>query len=304
MALVFGSDPEFFAGYMQNNELFVKPAAYFRKFLNVPAMAPESKHPVFIDKMNELGILIMEDGVAFEETILPDTNWENLFNRINLGKKILSDEILSKFPDECLPEVQTVPTIKYDVDRWQQYKKDPFFMQSMIFGCDRDYNALDYKTKNRVVNALKHWWRYGGGHIHISGSEWIKKEPILAVQSCIFTGGLAAVAFSDAPELDKARTFLYGKPDRYRPQEYNKLFNGIPNTDFGIEYRTPSNRWTNSYEHAAQLFKWLEIGIKNVLEGGLTLELLNKIGKESCEAILECNQPLAKELLSYVESRI
>lgn len=302
--LVFGSDPEFFAAYIKNGEHFVLPAGYFRKFLGITVSDPDSRHPVYINKMDECGVTVIEDGVAFEETVRPDTDWTKLFERIQLGKKILSDEILSKFPNECLPETQTLPTINFDVDRWQQYRKLPEFMNSMIFGCDRDFNALNFKAKNRTVNALKHEFRYGGGHIHVSGSEKIKEEPILAIQSLIFTAGLAAVAFSDTPELDKKRTYLYGKPDRFRPQQYNKLFNGIPNTDFGVEYRTPSNRWTNSFEHASQLFKWMEIGIHNVLEGNLVSEFMKTIVDDACNAILACDQPTAKQLLAYVESRI
>src|SRR5512139_3407104 len=100
VTLVYGSDPEFFAGYEKNGEKYVLPAAYFRKFLGVPAMQPDSKHPVFIDEMNELGVIVMEDGVAFEETVKPDIDWTKLFERIQLGKQLLAERILSKFPND------------------------------------------------------------------------------------------------------------------------------------------------------------------------------------------------------------
>lgn len=302
--LVFGSDPEFFAGYKNGNNLFVLPAAFFRKFLGIGVPNPNEKHPTFIDRWNEMGIIVMEDGVAFEETIRPDTDWTKLFERINVGKKLLADEILSKFPNECLPEVQTVPSINYDVERWQQYKNAPEFMMSMIFGCDQDFDADNYTTKQKVINALKHPFRYGGGHIHVSGSEKIKEEPILAIQSLKFTAGLAYAAFSSMPELDRQRTYLYGRPAKFRPQQYKSLFNDIPNTDFGVEYRTPSNTWTESFEHASQIFKWIEIGIHTLLEKGLVLDLLNTINKETQEAIINCDQASAKDLLAYVEARI
>ena len=78
----------------------------------------------------------------------------------------------------------------------------------------------------------------------------------------------------------------------------------MPDTNYGVEYRTPSNRWTNSFEHAEKLFKWIEVGIKNILLGGLTLELMEKIGHDACEAILACDQNTALDLLSYVEAKI
>jgi hypothetical protein len=302
--LVYGSDPEFFAGYKKNDELFVLPAAYFRRFLKVPVPNPDDKHPIFIDRWEELGIILMEDGVAFEETILPDTNWENLFNRINIGKALLESELLSKFPEYCLSDVQTVPTISYDVERWQEFKKMPEFMMSMIFGCDRDFDAFNYKVKQPVINALKHNKRYGGGHIHVSGSPIIKEEPVLAIQCLALTAGLAAVAFSSTPELDKERTYLYGKPGKFRPQKYKSTFNGIPDTDFGVEYRTPSNSWTSSFEHAGQIFKWIEIGIRNLLEQKLGLELLPNLEEDLKDTIVNCNQVKAKEMLAFVEAKI
>ena len=300
--LVYGSDPEFFAGKKdKNGNYFVVPPAWFRKYGKVPFM-DDIKHPVFLDAKEELGVIVMEDGVAFEETVTPDTDWKALFERIQIGKKLLSDRILSKFPNECEPEVLTLPTINYDVERWKKESKE--FQMCLIFGCDQDWDADNSNRAGKTVSALKHPFRYGGGHIHVSGSEKIKEEPILAIQSLKLTAGSVAVAFSDTPELDHDRTFLYGKPAKYRPQRYSSLFNNIPFTDFGIEYRTPSNRWTNSFQHAEQMFKWVEIGIRNLLEGGLVLELLEKINEDVRQAIINCDQKTAKELLSFVEARI
>lgn len=299
--LVFGSDPEFFAGYEKNGDHFVLPPAWFRVYGKINFM-PDIKHPVFLDAMKKHGVLIMEDGSAFEETVLPSTDWRELLERINIGRKLLSEYILSKFPNDCLPDVLTVPTINYEVDRWKKEKVE--FQMCQIFGCDQDNDAWNSNKAGRTENALKHPFRYGGGHIHISGSKAIKEEPILAIQCLTISAGLAAVAFSDSPELDKTRTYLYGKPGKYREQEYKSLFNNMPDTDFGIEYRTPSNRWTNSFEHAEKLFKWVEIGIRSLLEDKLGLELIPKIGKDACNALVNCDQKTAMQLLNYVETRI
>lgn len=302
--LVFGTDPEFFAGKKdENGKVWVLPPAVFRKDLGVDYI-PDVKHPVFIDQMKDMGIIIMEDGCAFEETILPSTDWKELFERVNIGKKLLSDTILSHYPDYCDPEVYTLPTIRYDWNKWYEFRKDPEWLMSLIFGCDQDYDADNYEVKGKVVNALRHNKRYGGGHIHVSGSRAIKMNPILAIQSLKFSAGLAAVAFSETPELDRKRTYLYGRPAKFREQKYSKLFNGIPYTDSGVEYRTPSNSWTRSFAHATELFKWAEIGIRNLLEGGLVHELLENINVETQQAIITCDQPKAKELLAYVEARL
>lgn len=302
--LVFGSDPEFFAGYKKDEKYFVLPPVWFREYGKVEYQfnPADARHPIFLDFMKEYGVKIIEDGVAFEETVIPSVDWKELFERINIGKKLLSDLILSKFSNDCEPETMTIPTINYDVERWKN--ESPEFRVCHVFGCDQDFDAWKKNSAGKVVNALKHPFRYGGGHFHVSGSEMIKEEPILAIQCLTLSAGLAAVAFSDTPDLDRERTFLYGKPGKYRPQVYGKLFDNIPNTDFGVEYRTPSNRWTNSFEHAEKLFRWIEIGIKNLLEGKLGLELIPKIGKEACNSVVKCDQNKAKELLSYIESRI
>lgn len=299
--LIWGSDPEMFAGYKKDGELFVLPPAWFRVYGGVDYV-PDVKHPVFIDAMKELGVLVMEDGVAFEQTIIPSSDWKELFDRINIGKKLLSSQILSKFPNDCLPDVQTVPTINYDVNRWSQ--EDIEFRMCLVFGCDEDRDAWDFDAPGKVINALKHPFRYGGGHFHVSGSKAIIEEPILAIQNLSMTAGLAAIAFSDSPDLDRARTYLYGRPGKYRPQHYSKSFNRKHNTKAGVEYRTPSNRWTSSFEHASQLFKWAEIGIRNLLEQGLGLELIPHIGQETQDAIVNCDQNKARDILAFVESKI
>lgn len=306
--LVFGTDPEMFAGYEKGGDTNVLPAAWFRKngipFIPDPKDPDLNKHPVFIDNWKRDGVIIMEDGVAFEQSIMPSTDWKELFEKIQLGKSLISKEILSNFPRDCMPKVQTIPTIGFEVSKWKEFKDDPEFMMSLIFGCDPDRDAWNKNKKGKKVNALKHPERYGGGHVHISGSKQIIENPILAIQCLTISLGLAAVGYSDTPELDKKRTFLYGVPGKYRYQEYNELFNNIPYTNVGIEYRTPSNRWTESFNHAKKVFEWAEIGIINLLEKGLGLELIPKIGEDSCDAVISCDQEKALQLLSFVESRL
>lgn len=301
--LVYGTDPEYFAGYVQKKKLFVLPPAWFRVYGKVPYIPEEIKgHHVFIDEMKESGVLVMEDGVAFEFTVKPSSDWKELFERVQLGKRLLSERILSKFSNDCLPEIISQPTINFDVKRWA--KENAEFRLCLIFGCDQDFDACNYNAPGKVIDALKHPFRYGGGHLHVSGSAAIKEEPILAVYSMLLTSGLSYVANSDTPELDKQRTYLYGRPGKYRIQEYSKLFNGMPNTDVGIEYRTPSNRWTSSIEQATQIFKWAEIGIKRLLEEGLVKELYPLLEKDAQKAIVECDQTAARQMLQFIETRI
>lgn len=297
--LVFGSDPEVFLGYKKDGNLFVMPPAFFRVNGIVPYME-NGRHPVF-DMDKENGITTVEDGVAFEFAVKPSTKWEEVFDRISLGKERLLKYIASQ-TNEVEQEVFSVPTINYEVDRWS--KENDEFQNCLIFGCDQDFDAWNHNKAGKVVDAKLHPYRYGGGHIHISGSKLIGDEPILAIQCLTLTLGLAAVANSKVPNLEKDRTFLYGQPGKYRQQKYGQQFENIPYTEIGIEYRTPSNSWTNSFEHAKEVFKWAEIGITVLLEQGLGVKLIKKLSADAKKAILGCDQKMAFEILNYVEEKV
>lgn len=298
--MLFGTDPEFFSGYLkEDGKLYVLPPVFFRKNLGV-SFIENGRHPIFLHGDN--GLIIHEDGAAFEMSLSPSTDWRQLWNEVNAGKKLLEERILNKFSDYCEPTVFTVPTIGYEVERW--IDEDDDFKYCVQFGCDPDRDAFDTERECKVLDASTHDKRYGGGHIHISGEQVIQENPISAIHSLALTAGLAAVAFSDTPELDRDRTFLYGKPGKFRIQNYRKEFNGIPYSNMGVEYRTPSNRWTANMNLAEKVFYWAEVGINVLLKKDLLSEVLGTLRTPATNAILECNQSLAAEILNYISERI
>lgn len=299
--LVFGTDPEFFASYTKDGKDYVLPPAFFRVYRDLE-FTPNESHPIFIDDMDNSGVKVIEDGVAFEFTIRPSQNWKELHDRIQLGRKMTSDLILSKFNEDCETMLKALPTICFDVERWGKEKEE--FQQCLIFGCDTSYDAWNEGESFPRVNAKKHPYRYGGMHIHISGREIIKEKPMLAIQMLTLTTGLAYVANSKVPELELLRTGMYGKPGNFRPQRYRELWDGIPYTDFGVEYRTPSNSMADNEEQCKEVFKWTKIGIDNLLPYDLGLDLIKKFAEDAKEAIVKCNQSLAGDILSYIETRI
>lgn len=293
---MFGADPEFFAGYEKDGQLFVLPPVYFRTELEVPYV-PHPKHPKFI-KQDE--ILWHEDGVAFELSIAPAHDWKDLFFGIQRAKELLNDQILSKFDGVCLPNVLSIPTINFDVERWKKMPDE--YRLCMIFGCDRDFDAFNMEKKCEIIDALLHPYRYAGGHIHVSGNVQFFYRPVDAIKCLAETTGLAAVAYSDLPELERERTFLYGKPGKFRPQQYKLDIKGP--YDCGIEYRTPSVRWTENIEHASKVFEWTTIGMTDLFESGRGVQVFDEIGNDVCKAILECDQNLALELLGHMETLV
>lgn len=301
--LIFGSDPEAFATYEKDGQLQTLPPYWFRKILGVESyLEPkdvDGKHPVFFD---EKEYKLIEDGAAFEMTILPSTSPRELWDRIQACAEMTSHRILSQFPDDCLPILQFLPTVGFEVNRWAGMPED-FFMSTM-FGCDPSQDAWNLQKKATITDASKHPWRYGGGHIHISGSEMIADEPILAVRCLSVTAGIAAIAYSDVPDLEKARTFEYGIPGNFRVQRYGKKNPFGPEYAVGAEYRTTSDRWCNDWRMAEKVFDWARIGVENLLETNLHYEILDVVGESAQQAILNCDQKMAMQILEYIEDRV
>jgi len=298
--LLFGTDPEYAPWYLKDGMAYVLPAAYFRMFLGVKTQ-PNGRHPIFVS--NDVSYC-HEDGVAVEIAVKPEHNWETLFDNVASARTLFENNVLKLFPNECEPTLAALPTINYEVERWLKYQDNPEFKHSMEFGCDPDEDAFHMEKKCKILDVSKHPERYMGGHIHISGSPTIAEEPILAVKSLAFTLGLAAIAYSDVPESEKARTFLYGLPGKHRVQKYGADNPYGKEYAVGIEYRTCSTRWTASREHAKQVFTWATIGIKNLLEGGLVKSLEKEISQDAVDSILNADQTKAQQILDYVSGLV
>lgn len=291
-----GTDPEIFCVYERDGTKYALPPVFFRQYRGVEFIE-NGNHPIFI-KRN--GWKLHEDGAAFEMAIPPSFNARDLFDSIQESVEAGNKEILANFPDDCEPNLQFLPTIGWDIERWKAEGKA--FYYATRFGCDPDNNAFDFNRLSPEIDA-KNWpFRYSGGHIHLSGSPWIREEPILAVKCQAITSGCAAIAHSDRPDLDQRRTETYGKPGKYRVQNYGKETPFGQDYQIGIEYRTPSSRWASSWEIAEPVLWWAEIGITHLLETDLGAILVEKYAHDACTAILEADQKLAGEILASVQS--
>lgn len=288
----FGADPEFFASYKnEDGGMSVLPPVILRTDFQFPA-EENGRHPIFARYGKTY---VHEDGAAFEMSTPPSENWKDIFNNLNEARANFEKDVLSKFPDVCDGKLHSLPAMNFQVQRW--LNRGPEFEMSTLFGCDADEDVFNMKAKCAVIDASQHPWRYAGGHIHVSGLEEIKKQPLMAIKSMVVTAGLASTAFSDVPELERERLFLYGRPGKFRIQEYS-------NGEVGVEYRTPSTRWTNDYAFAETVFEWAEVGMNNLLRDGLISSIEDKIMKPAQEAILNVDQEKAKQILSFIASKV
>lgn len=296
--LLFGTDPEVFAVYNKDGKLYTLPPHFFRTKLGVEA-SDDKRHPVFFQTSTAK---FHEDGAAFEMAIMPSHNPKDLFDRIHECMQQAEEMIIGKFAEFCQPKLQCLPTVGFDVERWKDEGED--FRMSTEFGCDPDLDAWDTEKKATVLDASKHPERYGGGHIHFSGSKFIQKDPILAVQMLSITAGVAAVAYSDVPELDKARTFLYGRPGKYRVQQYGSRNQFGKDYAIGVEYRTPSNRWVSDWNIAEKVFEWGRIALEELLPKKNAYDIVMEVSQSASNAILSANQEEAMGILSFINSEI
>lgn len=300
--ILFGADPECAALDFNGNAI---PPYYFRKVLGVQVAEEDERHPVFI--IGD-GFKVHEDGANFEFSVRPSHNPRELYEQIQAARHAADSQILSRFGNLVLPTLQFKPTVAWDVDRWNAAmisgEVDPEeFNMSTRFGCDPDEDIFDTNAC-KVMDVKNHPWRYCGGHIHVSGSKKIAEDHDMAIRCMVMTAGIAAIAFSPWPELEKARTFRYGRPGKFRVQNYGRNNPFGEEYSIGVEYRTVSATWAGDWSVAEPVLKWAEIGITILLENGLGAELSNEIIKPACEAILSANQELARQLLSHVESKL
>lgn len=297
--LLFGTDPEAFATYEKNGEIYALPPYFFRHYLHVPA-SEDPKHPVFLEKKGSYKA--HEDGAAFEMAIRPSFNPKDLWDTIQACSDDVSLNILSKFPEHCMPKLSFMPTVKFEVKRWEN--EAPDFFMSTQFGCDPDRDAFDTERRAEIIDASTWGYRYGGGHIHFSGDDHIQSDPILCVKTLALTAGIAAIAYSDVPDLEHDRTYLYGRPGKFRVQTYGNKNPFGKEYAHGIEYRTISGRWASDWNLAEKIFNWAKIAFESLIPSDKIGKLLQELSPTVTETILSADQNEARNILAYLETQI
>lgn len=277
----FGCDPEFFFVTNVNNKDYVISPALLNKFGNLNFISGDTKHPVFFENED---FKWMMDGVAAEITIKkPYKNPVKMFNIIQDAYGCLQ-EIASKVNFNFMGNKLDIsafrkPVVDIFPEWYEPFLSDEQIWQGFIYGCDQDFDAEDTNWV-QTADARKDKFRYGGGHHHISGDKLFYDYILPAIKLAAIYVGTFCIENSPYPELEIQRGQVYGRPVRFRPQKY-------PSGECGMEYRTPSNSWTNFEECLIEEMFSKYYVIKDLLHNeNKAVDILNNFYKLSAIAII------------------
>ena len=112
-------------------------------------------------------------------------------------------------------------------------------------GCSADFDAYSDtpqapRSIDHILAKYKKGYRYAGGHVHMGYPPNDIPKFVVARLLDMFTCPYRSMIGRNN------RSSMYGQPGLYRP------------TDYGIEYRTPSNHWVDYKPGAASLFRGMQ----------------------------------------------
>lgn len=227
-----GADPEFF---------FAKGKA---GVIGSEAILPK-------DGLVTGGGKIVIDGVQAELNPVPSTCRESLAHSIRSCFITLQSTLAAKDKDV---KVDFSRSILISPEEMAKLKK-----ANQQLGCAPSLNVFKSKTgiKLSEVDGTKHLQRSAGGHVHMSAGsgagtvlqnmiQWNHRE---LVQMLDLIVGNTCVLLDRDPS-NKERRKLYGRAGEYRLPMYKTSGASIP----GLEYRTLSNFWLQSYPLMSLVF--------------------------------------------------
>jgi len=162
------------------------------------------------------GFAIQEDNVMVEFNIPPAQTQAEFRNYVNTAKNMVLRELKLRHGDRYS---------LYTKDHTHVFEaQDLASKQAQLIGCDPDMSAYDGGSvrTNPPAPGLR---RSCGGHIHLGGN-FNCPDFVAALFAELYLGPITHYSEDDDPRRE-----WYGKAGIYRPKPY------------GIEYRTPNNKW-------------------------------------------------------------
>lgn len=295
--LTFGTDPEVFAVQYNNKKPFVISPALLEKFSDLEPIKdarkrPERiKHPFYI-KNDEF--TWMMDGVAFEVTFNDPFTDSVKMNKV-INTSLTEIEKLLKtlsYKDKEL-QLYTRPVVNINPEEYIEYLGDESIFQGFIFGCDKDFDAINPEYNCEILDVENHLYRYGGGHFHVGSTNVEEKELMQdnilhLIQLFAIHIGNWCIFKSPYPFEEKLRAFHYGNPGRFRPQEW------------GVEYRTPSNSWMSDLDTLEGMMEGARKSIQLLKNPSDGKKVIDKFLKRTIECIESADQEIAESIIMEV----
>lgn len=195
----------------------------------IPVVGRDKYDPLDYD-----GIKVYYDNTMIEATTIPAASKESFISSIRDAFECIHGVIGDDF------SIVTVPSSYFS-------EEECLHPDAIVSGCAPEFCA--YKAEMCFPPEFEDTFRSAGGHIHIGRSDFEQfsegdaeknKEFLLSSKSKlkiiklmdVFVG--CPMTLLDNSEASLQRKRLYGKAGRFRP------------TDYGVEYRTPSNFWLSS----------------------------------------------------------
>lgn len=219
MKIKIGCDPE----------LFIRAGT---EYISAYGIVPGTKDaPHEVDKG-----AVQVDGFAAEFNINPAETPEDFDRHIDIVLTQL-DEIVKKVDPKF--ELAFVPYAKFDRDYFEKQPKE-----SKILGCDPDF-YFDGSQSTPLDTFANEPHRTAAGHIHIGFREDGNPQHPTHFANCmkIAQGFLGKRFYTAQTLLEKKRLKYYGGFGSFRPKSY------------GIELRSPSNRWVEDSSTRRAIFR-------------------------------------------------
>lgn len=202
-------------------------------FISAHGLLPGTKkNPFKVDKG-----AVQVDGLAFEFNIDPAETAEEFDNNIST---VLTQ--MKEMVHKISPEIKLTFTAfaNFDVSYFNNLPDE-----SKILGCDPDF-TIEGELNTPDPELQYRPFRTAAGHIHIGFVEDEEIDPYSRshIEDCKFISQLfyRKNFFSPVREDELKRIKYYGSPGSFRPKKY------------GIELRSPSNRWVERKDFRIKMF--------------------------------------------------
>jgi hypothetical protein len=267
MTVLIGADPEI---------LLIDADGAMR---SVEGMCGGTKDaPVPIPGMRS-GYAMQEDNVMLEFNIPPQRGWGDVEYAIGSAIDHLEMNVL-KDTDVRMFEF---PSAEYCPEQLAT-------AQASTFGCSPDLDAYENDQALGVTPSALGNFRCAGGHIHLGYENKSNIPPFVVAQLSDALIGLWEPYFGQRQGI---RRKFYGTAGRYRVKPY------------GIEYRTPSNRWLFNMDTRNMMMRGAQ-ALGYLIEEGNTSDiqkLFTEIPRqEIARAINMEDMSMARDLSKFINT--